>query len=359
MPLFWRAVSILELTCNLWVISATADGASCNRKFFKLHEDLQKDSADKSVVYKTINIFKPHRNIYFFSDAPHLMKTCRNCLYHSGIGRTRYLWNNRKHSIWDHISNMYRLDLDCGLHLVPKLTADHILLTSYSTMRVKLAAQILSNTVSTALKHLMSDEASETAMLCSMMNKFFDCGNVRSTTEHNWKNNDDVKPYQDPDDDRLLWLTEVFLPYFESWKSSISKRTGNFSPQQQQNMFISWQTYEGIKMTSYSLIEAVRFLLKEGFNFVLTERFCQDVVEEYFGYQRAIGNRNDNPNLFEFGYNANALSIQRNVLPAIQGNVAGRHSKKQKNSTEIDDTPLKGRKSKSNKKTLCSIVDPC
>ena len=91
-------------------------------------------------------------------------------------------------------------------------------------MRVKLAVQILSNTVSTALKHLMSDEASETAMLCSMMN----CGNVRSTTDHNWKNNDDVKPYQDPDDDRLLWLTEVFLPYFKSWKSSISKRTGNF-----------------------------------------------------------------------------------------------------------------------------------
>jgi hypothetical protein len=54
------------------------------------------------------------------------------------------------------------------------------------------------------------------------------------------------------------------------------------------------------------------------------------VVEEYFGYQRAIGNRNDNPNLFEFGYNANALSIQINILPEIQGNVAGRHSKKTK-----------------------------
>ena len=36
-------------------------------------------------------------------------------------------------------------------------------------------------------------------------------------------------------------------------------------------------------------IAAVRFLLKEGFKFILTERFCQDVVEEYFGYQHAIG----------------------------------------------------------------------
>lgn len=37
MSLFWGAVSILELTCNLWVISATADGASCNQKFFTMH----------------------------------------------------------------------------------------------------------------------------------------------------------------------------------------------------------------------------------------------------------------------------------------------------------------------------------
>ena len=33
-PLFWRAVGILEGTCGLKVIAATADGASCNRSFF-------------------------------------------------------------------------------------------------------------------------------------------------------------------------------------------------------------------------------------------------------------------------------------------------------------------------------------
>lgn len=145
----------------------------------------------------------------------------------------------------------------------------------------------------------------------------------------------------------IVCLTEVFLPYFESWENDISERTGQFSPQQKQNMFISWQTYEGLKMTSYSLIQAVRFLLKEGFKFILTERFCLDVVEEYFGYQRVIGYRNDNPNLFEFGYNTNALSVQRKILPAVISNVAGRHSRKQNISDEVDDTPLiKGKKVK-------------
>ena len=36
-PIFWRAVAILEITCNLKVIAAVADGASPNRKFYQMH----------------------------------------------------------------------------------------------------------------------------------------------------------------------------------------------------------------------------------------------------------------------------------------------------------------------------------
>lgn len=35
---FWKAVSMLEKTCNLQVVACTADGASENRKFFKCTE---------------------------------------------------------------------------------------------------------------------------------------------------------------------------------------------------------------------------------------------------------------------------------------------------------------------------------
>ena len=38
MPLFWEAVAILETTCNLWVIASTSDGASPNRRFYRLHK---------------------------------------------------------------------------------------------------------------------------------------------------------------------------------------------------------------------------------------------------------------------------------------------------------------------------------
>ena len=61
--------------------------------------------------------------------------------------------------------------------------------------------------------------------------------------------------------------------------------------------------------------------------FVLTERFCQDPVEEYFGNQRKLGRRSDNPDIHQFGYNANTIRIQRTVS-CQSGNTRGRKDKK-------------------------------
>ena len=37
MPIFWKTVSVLELSQNLWVVAAVNDRASLNRKFLHLH----------------------------------------------------------------------------------------------------------------------------------------------------------------------------------------------------------------------------------------------------------------------------------------------------------------------------------
>ena len=47
--------------------------------------------------------------------------------------------------------------------------------------------------------------------------------------------------------------------------------------------------------------------------YVLTERFSQNALEEYFGNQRKIGRRYENPDAKGFGYNDNTIRIQRNV----------------------------------------------
>ena len=64
-------------------------------------------------------------------------------------------------------------------------------------------------------------------------------------------------------------------------------------------MFLSWQTYEGLQISAYSAVEATTFLLIEG--------------EEYFGNQRKLGRRNDNPDMKMFGYNNKTIRVQRAV----------------------------------------------
>ena len=75
----------------------------------------------------------------------------------------------------------------------------------------------------------------------------------------------------------------MFLNYFDKWNFSIENRGYTFSLNAQSKMFISWQTFEGFKITTNVIAEVTKFLLSEGVLFVLTERFCQDEIKEYFG----------------------------------------------------------------------------
>ena len=114
----------------------------------------------------------------------------------------------------------------------------------------------------------------------------------------------------------------VFLNYFQDWLNSVEQRQGNFTKDARQKMFISSQTYEGLKITVNSIVEATQFLLQLQVKYVLTERFCQDPLENYFGSQRSLGSRKDNPSMADFGYNDNAIRNQKNLKPIAHGNVA-------------------------------------
>ena len=111
-----------------------------------------------------------------------------------------------------------------GLTLLHKVKWEHIYLTSYSKMRVDLAAQVclkyhtwrtkiifflncfvqvLSGSVAKALVIQNNPETFETQRFVSMFNKFFDLLNVRSLNEAARQRNPDKEPYRYPEDDRL------------------------------------------------------------------------------------------------------------------------------------------------------------
>ena len=93
-------------------------------------------------------------------------------------------------------------------------------------MNVKLAAQVLGCIVSKTLTSYEPPEAAGTAKFCLLMDSFG-------------------------------WLQNFLLKYFEDWLTSIEQHHGNFSRNAHSNMFISWQTFEGLKITVHSIIKAV------------------------------------------------------------------------------------------------------
>lgn len=64
---------------HIQVVGATLDGAAANRRLLKMHNPNEK------ISYKVQN---PHatdgRELFFFSDACHLIKTTRNCFASKG-----------------------------------------------------------------------------------------------------------------------------------------------------------------------------------------------------------------------------------------------------------------------------------
>ena len=65
-----------------------------------------------------------------------------------------------------------------GLKLIPKLTLEHVQLNPYSIMKVHLATQVLSESVSNTLINYYPDTS-------KFMDMFFDCLNVRNQYEGN------------------------------------------------------------------------------------------------------------------------------------------------------------------------------
>ena len=208
-------------------------------------------------------------------------------------------------------------------------------------MNVQLATQVLSETVSHVIESYYPAYMHKTAELCKFADKFFDCMNVRNHSESLTKRKPFLELYKNVNDKRFTWLKENFLNYLKLWKENVSKRVGDFSNDEREKMFLSSQTYEGLRITSYSLIEVTKYLLNAGMPYVLSERFSQYVLEKHFARHRSLGRRNDNPTIHQFGYQSNRLKMQRSVVP-ITGNTKGAHKTKRVPSwTIVDKTLLK------------------
>ena len=87
--------------------------------------------------------------------------------------------------------------------------------------------------------------------------------------------------------------------------------------------------------------------------FLLSERLSQDPLENYFGKQRAKGERSDNPTVQRALQNAGAIRIQKSLaLDPVRGNSRRKRQLFVEDALtmkDIDNTPLPKRRRKQNR----------
>uniref|UniRef100_A0A1X7VEP6 Transposable element P transposase-like RNase H domain-containing protein n=1 Tax=Amphimedon queenslandica TaxID=400682 RepID=A0A1X7VEP6_AMPQE len=289
-PIFYEAILRIERS-GLKVATITLDGNSVNRKYFKIV-----GNGVDNIKHKFHNPLSfNEREIYLFSDPPHLLKTSRNCLY-----------SLSRHMEYDITTK------STGLTTVPKLKYENIYLTSYSKMRVDLAAEILSESVATALKVYLNEEAEET------------------------------------------WLKDTFLKWLEDWENEAKSRKA-LKAAERKKLILSDETLLGLRITAYSFIDLVHFIFTiPGVKSFLSEHISQDPLEKYFGRQRQRSNAHENPTSQEFLKNNGALR----VVTSIKKDTHRGNTQQHNDTTDdvfISPEPLKNKKKASSCDSSSSI----
>ena len=219
--------------------------------------------------------------VYVIFDVPHIIKNVRNNLQRhdiqvgDGIAR------------WTHIEQFYHIDKMSAIRLAPKLTDHHIDVTSTTKMRVSLAAQVLSHSVSAGMKmrvltNELPAEATFTADFVESMDRLFDLLNSRQMKGD--------RPARYAVTNRNSNLSDLLA--LKSWVEKwifVGARS-------QAAILCHW----GLQTSITNICAVCQKLLQEGFSFVCTTRFNQDCIENFFSGLRSKQGWNENPTPFQF-----------------------------------------------------------
>ena len=124
-----------------------------------------------------------------------------------------------------------------------------------------------------------------------------------------------LQPYcaNNPQDPRYHWLEHKFLDWLTEWEPEIGALP-DISKSEKKKFLLSYQTAQGLKITTKSFVTLTRALLAEdGALFLLPEKLNQDRLEVFFAKLRRGFGDYDNPTVEE---------ARHRIVSLI---VAGRH----------------------------------
>ncbi|XP_026743754.1 uncharacterized protein LOC113505320 isoform X2 [Trichoplusia ni] len=282
---------------GLKVVSAICDQCPTNVAVIReLREETQKKYAVEGKPTQTTFFEVDNTKVFPLFDTPHLLKGVRNNLLNKDA---KFMLNGQERwAKWEHLKMLLAIDVgDDEIRLVNKLTESLINKEKLKKMKVKLAAQVFSQRVSSALrfsgKHgILPAECEGTADFLLIFDKLFD-----SFNGHSYQ--DDSKMYKS--------CVKKNSPHFQLWDDLL--------PTLESIRFKSISKKNGIDQIKYEMIPSIKNWIlniktfKEMWEYLssnykitnlITRNFNQDPLENFFSSIRSNGVRNINPNCYQF-----------------------------------------------------------
>jgi hypothetical protein len=218
------------------------------------------------------------KKLYLIYDMPHLLKSVRNNLLSGNIKV-----GNKIISFGD-IQKTYEIDKKNTIRAMCKITPTHLSPNPFQKMSCKLAVQLLSKSVSAAIKtcvstgELESNTAINTAEFINIVNDMFDSCNSKNLFEPN--------PNKKP-------MCEKNLTVFQNLEKarSIFKKTKKICNKTRKNSTppcftgIVWTITALFELYSSEKLDMINHQPEKEF-FLLTNRLTQDALENFFSIMR-------------------------------------------------------------------------
>lgn len=203
--------------------------------------------------------------IFVYADVPHLIKLARNHLLDHGFIVENSIINKDYYQALLNISSS-------ELTLAHKLTPHHLNLKGSMRQQVRPAVQVLSNSVAKAIEYAgenglmpLNSNWKEAADCAKLFNDWFDVMNSRSKFVGNYPSKNAFGTDLENQKRKLNQMSQFIA----------SMRVGKHK------QMIPFQ--KGILLTNRSLIEMYDYLKRKyEFEYVLTSRLNQDVLENFF-----------------------------------------------------------------------------
>lgn len=291
---------------NVKCVGLTFDGLQCNLSL-----------ASKLGAKLDINIMQPYflhpstsEKVFILLDACHMIKLVRNL-----FSDLKVLMDVHGNVIkWEHIEELEKLQCEEGLVLANRLKRNHVIFQKQK-MKVKLAVQVLSSSVSTSLRYLAEDlqlntfkNAKGTADFCQMFDRLFDVCNCKSPFAVGYKSALRIS-------NKSIW--EPFLAEAEHYLLGLKDmNTGKeiYKTQRKTPIIGFLCIIRSIKGLFVDLVETGYL------KYLLMYKFSQDHVEMFFCMIRGRFGWNNNPSALQFRSAYRQLLVRNEVKCKSTGN---------------------------------------